>query len=165
MSAGIAESLQNGLTGRLAGRLAGRVQAPGPLGAAQVVSWLDLVDLCRELDDSLVTAETPAAEVLALHEAVLNLAIGCGGWLLHQIRARGIDLSASGQTLETLGGLARTAAHPVPQPPHPLFPPWSSRPRGSASLMPRPEYIARLHGASYDLRTCERLPRIDRGRK
>ena len=86
----------------MAGRLAGRVQAPGPVGAAQVVSWLDLVDLCRELDESLVAAETPSAEALALHEAVLNLAIGCGGWLLHQIRERGVDISASGQSLETL---------------------------------------------------------------
>src|SRR3974390_3234916 len=76
LSAGIAESLENGVTGRLAGRLAGRVQAPGPLGAAQVVSWLNLVDLCRELEESLVAAETPSAEALALHEAVLNLAIG-----------------------------------------------------------------------------------------
>jgi hypothetical protein len=37
----------------------------------------------------------------------------------------------------------------------PLFLPARSRPHGSASSMPRPEYIARLHGASYDLRTCE----------
>ncbi len=102
MSAGIPELLENGVTGRLAGRLAGRVQAPTPLGAAQVVSWLDLVDLCRELDETLVEVETPSAEALALHEAVLNLAIGCGGWLLHQIRARGVDISASGQTLEML---------------------------------------------------------------
>lgn len=102
MSSGIAEALENGLTGRLAGRLAGRVQAPTALGAAQVVSWLDLVDLCRELDETLVEAETPSAEALALHEAVLNLAIGCGGWLLHQIRTRGVDITASGQSLETL---------------------------------------------------------------
>ncbi len=102
MSAGIAESLENGVTGRLAGRLAGRVQAPTPLGAAQVVSWLDLVDLCRELDETLIAVEAPSAEAVALHEAVLNLAVGCGGWLLHQIRARGVDLSASGQSLETL---------------------------------------------------------------
>ncbi len=102
MSAGIAESLENGVTGRLAGRLAGRVQAPTPLGAAQVVSWLDLVDLCRELDETLIVVERPSAEALALHEAVLNLAIGCGGWLLHQIRARGTDISGSGQSLETL---------------------------------------------------------------
>ncbi len=64
---------------------------------------MDLVDLCRELDDSLVATEPPAPEALALHEAVVNLAIGCGGWLLHQIRANGADISASGQTLATLG--------------------------------------------------------------
>ena len=29
----------------------------------------------------------------------------------------------------------------------------------SVFLMPRPEYIARLHGAFYDLRTCEPAPR------
>jgi len=102
MSVAIAETLDNGVTGRLAGRLAGRVQAPGSLGAAQVVSWLDLVDLCRELEESLVAAQTPSPGALALHEAVLNLAIGCGGWLLHQLRERGIDISASGQSLETL---------------------------------------------------------------
>jgi len=37
-----------------------------------------------------------------MHEAVVNLAIGCGGWLLHQIRLNSVDLSASGQTSETL---------------------------------------------------------------
>src|SRR5437867_4889499 len=30
---------------------------------------------------------------------------------------------------------------------------------GNASSMPRPEYIARLHGAFYDLRTCEESQR------
>ncbi len=102
MIAGIAESLENRLTGRLAGRLAARAQTPTLPWAAQVVSWLDLVDLCRELDDSLVATEPASAEALALHEAVVNLAIGCGGWLLHQIRVSDADISASGQTLETL---------------------------------------------------------------
>ena len=47
MTAAIAESLETRLTGRFAGRLAARVQTPTLPWAAQVVSWLDLVDLCR----------------------------------------------------------------------------------------------------------------------
>ena len=82
--------------------LAGRVQAPNLPWAAQVVSWMDLVDLCRELDEGLVTAETSSAEALALHEAVISLAIGCGGWLIHQIRTNGADISASGHTVDAL---------------------------------------------------------------
>src|SRR6267154_1543726 len=62
---------------------------------------MDLVDLCRELEDGLV-AEKPNSESLKLHEAVLSLAIGCGGWLLRQIRERSPDIAASGQTQETL---------------------------------------------------------------
>ena len=62
MSAATVEALENRLTGRLAGRLAGRVQATNVPRAAQVVSWMDLVDLCRELDDGLVAAETSSAE-------------------------------------------------------------------------------------------------------
>ena len=102
MTSGVAELLENQLVGRLAGRLAGRVQTPNLPWAAQVVSWLDLVDLCRELEESLIAAEPPAPETLSLHGAVVGLAIGCGGWLLQQIRVRGADISASGQTLETL---------------------------------------------------------------
>jgi hypothetical protein len=64
-------------------------------------SWFDLVELCRELDESLV-ADEPFPETLSLHEAVVNLAVGCGSWLLHQIRIRGADIPASGQTYETL---------------------------------------------------------------
>ena len=58
------------------------------------------VHLCRELDEGLVAAETSSAEGLALHEAVVSLAIGCGGWLIHQIRTNGADIS--GHTVETL---------------------------------------------------------------
>jgi hypothetical protein len=50
----------------------------------------------------LVAAETSSAEGLALHEAVVSLAIGCGGWLIHQIRTNGADISASGHTVDTL---------------------------------------------------------------
>src|SRR5262249_20223713 len=102
MSVGVAESLDSRVAGRLAGRLAGRVQSANLPWAAQVVSWMDLVDLCRELDGGLVSAEPPSPEALALHEAVVNLAIGCGSWLLHQISLRNPDLSASGHTVETL---------------------------------------------------------------
>jgi len=102
MSIDTVEPLELRVTGRLAGRLAGHVQAPEMPSAAQVVSWMDLVDLCRELDESLVLAESPSAEALALHRAVVNLGIGCGEWLLHQLRTNRADISASGHTLEIL---------------------------------------------------------------
>lgn len=102
MSVGSAESIDNRVAGRLAGRLAGRVQSLNLPWAAQVISWLDLVDLCRELDGAVDAAGAPSEEALAMHESVVNLAIGCGGWLLHQIRLNSVDLSPSGQTLETL---------------------------------------------------------------
>lgn len=96
------EPLENRVAGRLAGRLASRVQAAGSPWAAQVASWTDLVDLCRELDEGLVAAQSISADALALHEAVVGLAIGCGGWLLHQVGTNKADISASGQTVETL---------------------------------------------------------------
>jgi len=96
------ELLEKRVAGRLAGRLAGHVQAANLPSAAQVVSWMDLVDLCRELDEGLVAAEPPSEDALALHEAVVNLAIGCGCSLIHQLQASKVDISASGQTLETL---------------------------------------------------------------
>jgi len=61
-----------------------------------------LVDLCGELDDSVLAAEAPTANALALHDAVLGLAIGCGGWLIHEIQTSGGDIAPSGQTMETL---------------------------------------------------------------
>ena len=63
---------------------------------------MDLVDLCRELDKSMVAPEVPSVDALTLHEAVVSLAIGCGGWLIHQIRVSSADISASGQTLEIM---------------------------------------------------------------
>ena len=102
MSVGNLERLDSRLAGRLAGRLAEHVQATNLPWAAQVVSWMDLVDLCRELDEALVAKETFSTEALALHAAIVNLAIGCGGWLIHQIRENSVDISASGQTEETL---------------------------------------------------------------
>ena len=102
MGTGIVESLEHRLAGRWAGRLAERVQATNRPWAAQVVSWMDLVDLCRALDESLVSAEVEVPEASALHEAVFSLAIGCGGWLIHEIRATGADISASGHPLDTL---------------------------------------------------------------
>lgn len=101
MSVATAELLDSRVTARLAARLAGRVQAANQPWAAQVVSWLDLVDLCRELDENL-DAGPPTENALALHEAVVSLALGCGSWLLHQIRVSNADISPSGQTLETL---------------------------------------------------------------
>ncbi len=102
MSAELLEPLETGLTARLARRLAGRVQAADLPWAAQVISWMDLADLCRELDDSLVAANDCSEKVVALHGAVLELAIGCGSSLLHQIHTNGVDISASGQTVEVL---------------------------------------------------------------
>jgi len=63
---------------------------------------MDLVDLCRELDDSLLAEDNPTGEALALHKAVLSLGMGCGSWLIYQIRQSKPDISTSGQTLETL---------------------------------------------------------------
>jgi len=63
---------------------------------------MDLVDLCRELDESLLEAETASTDALALHEAVLTLAIGCGVWLMHHVVTNKLDVSASGHTQETL---------------------------------------------------------------
>jgi len=63
---------------------------------------MDLVDLCRKLDDALVAVGGQSADALALHQAVISLAIGSGTWLLHQIRTSSADISASGQTLDTL---------------------------------------------------------------
>jgi hypothetical protein len=63
---------------------------------------MDLLDLCRELDESLVRVDKPSEDALALHKAVVSLAIGCGGYLIHQIRTEGVDISGSGQTLETV---------------------------------------------------------------
>ena len=102
MNSGTVEAFEHRIAGRLAGRLAGHVQAPGLPTAVQVVSWMDLVDLCRELDDSLAAVQAPSKDALALHEAVVSLAIGCGGWLMHQILANNVDVSGSGQTPETL---------------------------------------------------------------
>jgi hypothetical protein len=102
MSVETAELLENRVAGRLAGRLAGRVQSPNTPWAAQVVSWLDLVDLCRELDAGWDAGGASSGEMRATHEAVVGLAIGCGSWLIQQIRLSKAELSASGQTLETL---------------------------------------------------------------
>ncbi len=102
MSAEIVEAVESRVTGRLAGRLAGHVQAPNLPCAAQVVSWMDLVDLCQELDESLVAAPAQSPEALALHQAVISLGIGCGDWLIHQIRTNATDISGSGHTLDVL---------------------------------------------------------------
>ncbi len=103
MNAESTEALDERVASRLAGRLAGRVQSLNPPWAAQVVSWMALVDLCLEVDENLGGGETLSAEGLALHEAVVSLGIGCGSWLLREIRIANLDISASGQTPETLG--------------------------------------------------------------
>jgi hypothetical protein len=95
------EIIDRRVAARLAGRLAGKIQGGAPLWPVRVVSWMDLVDLCRELDDEIVQSETTSADTLALHGAVLALAIGCGEWLIHEIQVEHADLSASGQTLDT----------------------------------------------------------------
>ena len=102
MSVQIPETLEQRFAGRLAGRLATRVQKLSGNWAAQVVSWMDLVDLCLELDDALLAVGTPSPNELALHKAVLDLTIGCGTWLIHQLRVNAADFSGSGHTLEVL---------------------------------------------------------------
>ena len=90
------------VTGRFAGRLAARAQTPGGVWGAQVASWLALADLCGELEEAVSFADEPGAELLQLHEAVLNLGIGTGGWLLHELKRNQIDASLSGEKPETL---------------------------------------------------------------
>jgi|SRR5688572_15294196 len=96
------DTVESRVTGRFAVRLANRVQSTDDPSVAQVISWLDLVDLCREMDDALIEVHNPSPEMLRLHDAVLSLAIGCGAWLLNQIDLNEIDLSKSGHTRETL---------------------------------------------------------------
>jgi hypothetical protein len=96
------EALERHVTGRLAARLASRAQSVKEAEAAQVVSWLDLIDLCRELDDALVVTEASDPEALALHHVVLSLAIGSGTWLLRQVDLHEVDPSVCGQTRDSL---------------------------------------------------------------
>ena len=101
----IAESndvMERRLTGRLAGRFAARAQAPAPIGVPQITSWRSLVDLCLELDDALNMSESEPVEIVTLHKAVLNLAIGTGEWLIHQIKSDCVDLSQTGGRIENL---------------------------------------------------------------
>jgi len=96
------EAVERRVAGRYAARLAMRVQNSTELSAAQVISWLDLVDLCRELDDALVEENQADPALLSLHHAVLSLAIGAGTWLVHQVDLNEVDLRASGQTRDSL---------------------------------------------------------------
>ena len=158
MSVGILEPLESRLTGRLAGRLAGHVQSTNLSWPAQVVFWMGLVDLCRELDDGLMTAAFESKEAVALHRAVVSLGEGCGSWLIHQIRTYRADISASGYTIETLEPPLNYCEFSIAAG-IPISPPPRSRRRGCGSSMPRPEYIARLRGAPYELRTCDTAQR------
>jgi hypothetical protein len=94
--------LDRSVTGRLAGRLAARAQAPTPIWLTQIASWRALVELCLELDDALNESDVETADALALHKAVLNLGIGTGEWLLHQIKTDHVDLSRTGERMENL---------------------------------------------------------------
>jgi hypothetical protein len=60
MSIDIDEAVEKRVAGRFAARLAGKVQDGHQPWVAQVVSWMDLADLCRELDEGLVLAEPPS---------------------------------------------------------------------------------------------------------
>jgi hypothetical protein len=102
MSVATTEALDSQVAGRFAGRLARRAQASDLPLAAQVVSWMDLVELCRELDESLVGEGAPSPKALALHAAVLELAIASGNSLIQQIQMHRADIAASGQTFETV---------------------------------------------------------------
>ena len=56
-------------------------------------------------------AEIETPDALALHKAVLNLGIGTGEWLLHQIKTDHIDLTRTSERIENLEaalGLLRT---------------------------------------------------------
>ena len=63
---------------------------------------MDLVELCQELDESLVGEGAASPAALALHAAVLELAIASGNSLIRQIHLHRADISASGQTIETV---------------------------------------------------------------
>jgi hypothetical protein len=90
------------VTGRLAGRLAARAQAPAPVWLTQIASWQALVELCLELDDALNMSDVEPPDAVALHKAVLNLGIGTGEWLLHQVKSNQVDLSGTGERMENL---------------------------------------------------------------
>ena len=94
--------LERRLAGRLAGRFAARAQAPTSTWLTQIASWQSLVELCLELDDALNWSETETPEAVALHKAVLNLGIGTGEWLLHQLKSDHVNLSAIGERIENL---------------------------------------------------------------
>jgi hypothetical protein len=101
MSATI-EPIESRVTGRYAARLANRIQNSTGMSVAQVISWLDLVDLCRELDDALLEQSDNHSASLALHKAIVSLAIGTGTWLLHQADLNEVDLRASGQRRDSI---------------------------------------------------------------
>jgi hypothetical protein len=101
MNAGT-DVVETRVAGRYAARLASRVQNSIGVSAAQVISWLALVDLCRELDDALLEEDSLNSDYLALHNAILSLAIGSGTWLLHQVNLGEVDPSVCGQTRESL---------------------------------------------------------------
>jgi hypothetical protein len=105
MTMGSIDALESRLAGRLAGRLAARAQYPSGSWVSQIASWRALADLCLELDDVLNLASVETAEMTALHRAVLNLGVGTGEWLLHELRTNHVELSRSNESLEHLEAL------------------------------------------------------------
>ena len=102
MSSAVIDSAENRLAGRLATRLAGRAQAVGAPIVSRVVSWMDLVDLCRELDELLIWGSSEARELVELHKAVLGQGLQSGEKLIEQIRNGAVDVSASGSSLDVI---------------------------------------------------------------
>jgi len=96
------ESSENRLASRLATRLAQRAQASNLALSGQIVAWMDLVDLCREMDESFVLDQSPSTDALAMHEQVVKLAINVGDSLLEQVAHTDDDIKSSGQTSESL---------------------------------------------------------------
>ena len=84
------------LAHRLADRLVRRLRSPDLPQLGQVAAWLDLVEICRELDHWLAITENPDPSDAALHRAVLALAIGAGEWLRFEFEQSPIDLSPLG---------------------------------------------------------------------
>src|SRR5438045_2560179 len=107
---------------RLASRLADRVQAAGSPWPARVVSWMDLVDLCRELDEGLVLGEQITSEALDLHRTILNIAISNGERLIEQIHGADADISLSGHDLHTLQASLEECANHDPRAKYPRLP-------------------------------------------
>ncbi|HEV8544468.1 MAG TPA: hypothetical protein VGR78_18930 [Verrucomicrobiae bacterium] len=94
--------LTSTVTGRLAKRLAARIRSSGDPLIPRIISWINLVDLGREWDDTLMGFDQPSTERLSLHEGIVSLSIERGTLLLGEIRTSNSDISGSGYNFDRL---------------------------------------------------------------